>query len=79
MNAEICYVDDTFYPEMATDNIYYINIKPYLHSLPFNEIYKRFLESNIGKRLIDKEAMNYFIYFMKKKIQLSNFMVIKKK
>jgi hypothetical protein len=78
INAEICYVDDTFYPEMANDNIYYINIKPYTHSLPFNEIYKRFLESDIGKRLIDKETMNYFIDFMKKKMHLYNFMVVKK-
>jgi hypothetical protein len=78
MNAEICYVDDTFYPEMANDNIYYINIKPYVHAIPFDEIYKRLFESNIGKRLIDKEAMNYFIDFMKKKIHLYNFTVVKK-
>jgi hypothetical protein len=25
-NAEICFIDDSFYPEMANDNIYYINI-----------------------------------------------------
>jgi hypothetical protein len=31
-NAEICYLDDTFYPEMANDNIYYINVKPYYYS-----------------------------------------------
>ena len=78
MNAEICYVDDTFYPEMANDNIYYINIKPYIHPVPFSEIHKRFLESSIGKHLIDKEAINYFIDFMKKKIHLCNFTISKK-
>ena len=25
-SAEICFLDDTFYPEMANDNIYYINV-----------------------------------------------------
>ena len=70
INAEICYLDDTFYPEMAHDNIYYINIKPYVHDLPFNEMYKRFFESNIGRTLIDKEIMNHFIDFAKKKYKI---------
>ena len=79
INAEICYLDDTFYPEMAHDNIYYINIKPYVHNLSFNDIYKRFIESNIGKTLIDKETMKDFIDFIKKNIKLYNFIVVKKK
>ena len=37
-DAEICFMDDYFYPEMANDNIYYINIKPYYHDLKFEEI-----------------------------------------
>jgi hypothetical protein len=79
MNAEICYVDDTFYPEMANDNIYYINIKPYVHSLPFNEIYKRFLESNIGKKIIEIENREFFTNFMNKNIKKYHFDIIEKK
>jgi len=75
MNAEICYLDDTFYPEMANDNIYYINIKPYVHSLPFNEIYKRFLESGL---LSNKENNDSFIDFMNKEIKKYNFSVLPK-
>jgi hypothetical protein len=78
VNAEICYLDDTFYPEMTNDNIYYINIKPYIHCLPFDVIYKRFLESNIGKTLIGKENMGYFIDFINKYIKLCKFVVLKK-
>ena len=78
INAEICYLDDTFYPEMAHDNIYYINIKPYVHDLPFNEMYKRFFESNIGNTLINREIMNHFIDFMKKNIKKCNFTLVKK-
>jgi hypothetical protein len=76
INSEICYVDDTFYPEMVNDNVYYINIKPYIHDLPFNEIYKRFLEND--KNII-KEKQNEFIEFMNKNIQNYNFTVIPKK
>ena len=78
LNSEICYLDDTFYPEMANDNIYYINIKPYIHSLPFNEIYKRFFESNIGKKIIEIGNRDIFIKFMNKNIKKYNFDIIQK-
>jgi hypothetical protein len=51
-SAEICFLDDTFYPEMVNDNIYYINIKPYYHDLPFDVMMKRFLDSSVGKKLV---------------------------
>ncbi len=73
-NAEIFYLDDTFYPEMSNEHIYYINIKPYIHALPFNEIYKRFLDS----KLIIPNALNEFIDFMNKQIKRYNFKVIQK-
>ena len=52
INAEICFLDDSFYPEMANDNIYYINLKPYIYQLKFSEMIVRFLQCVIGKRLI---------------------------
>jgi hypothetical protein len=79
LNAEICYLDDTFYPEMANDNIYYINIKPYVHSIPFDEIYKRLFESNLlisNKEKIDD--FREFIDFMNKQIKMYNFSVLQK-
>jgi hypothetical protein len=48
-NAEICFLDDTYYPEMVNDHIYYINIKPYYHDLPFETMIERLTESKIGK------------------------------
>jgi len=40
-NAEICYIDDTFYPAMSNDNVYYINVKPYHYDLPFDVLIER--------------------------------------
>jgi len=75
--AEICYLDDTFYPDMVNDNIYYINIKPYIYILPFNEMYKRILENN--SLLINKEkSTNEFMSFMNEEIKKYNFQVIQK-
>jgi hypothetical protein len=52
LNAEICFLDDTFYPGMANDNVYYINVKPYYHDLKFEYMLERFKNSEIGKKII---------------------------
>ena len=75
-DAEICFIDDFFYPEMTHDNIYYINIKPYYHDLEFNEMLLRFKNSEIGKKIIGDELD--FEDLMNKHIKLYNFVVIKK-
>jgi hypothetical protein len=85
VNAEICFLDDNYFPGMANKNIYYINIKPYLYDLQFEEIYKRFLNSEIGKSIlnkikdeINKNKESQFINFMEKNIKMYNFQVIEK-
>ena len=32
----ICYIDDTYYPEMIHEKVYYINIKPYYYIIQIN-------------------------------------------
>jgi len=57
-NAQICFLDDVYHPDMATDNIYYINIKPYTHDLPIDEMISRF--SNAEKKYkIKREFSDY--------------------
>jgi hypothetical protein len=56
-NAEICFLDDTFYPDMANENVYYINIKPYYYDLDFNYIIKKFIESNVYKKIINNDKL----------------------
>lgn len=79
-DAEIFYLDDTFYPEMANENVYYINIKPYIYDLPFSEMHKRFLESNntISNLINTTKLKNEYIEFMNKNIQLYNFKTVDK-
>jgi len=76
-NAEICYLDDMFYPGMVNDNIYYINIKPYIYNLQFDEIYKRFLEHN-SLLTKNQKIHNEFIDFMNEEIGKYNFKIIQK-
>lgn len=44
-NSHICFLDDVFHPAMENDNVYYINIKPYVYDLPFNEMCKRYIQN----------------------------------
>jgi hypothetical protein len=54
--TQICFLDDVYYPGMGKDNIYYINIKPYVYDLTFEEMINRLIKSGIlGKELSGKE------------------------
>lgn len=55
LNAEICFLDDTFYPEMANENVYYINVKPYYYDLKFEDMLEKFINSDVGKKMVDKD------------------------
>jgi len=50
-NTQICFLDDIYHPDMANDNIYYINLKPYTHDLPIDEMVSRFTKSKIGAEM----------------------------
>jgi hypothetical protein len=76
VDAEICFMDDSFYPEMANDNIYYINVKPYYHDVSFEDMLSRFSQSDIGKDLIKNDQD--FNHLMMDHIKLFKYMVVEK-
>lgn len=45
--TEICFIDDMYHPDMTNTKINYINVKPYVYDLEFNEMITRFINSNI--------------------------------
>lgn len=59
LNAEICFLDDSFYPDMTHDNIYYINVKPYYHDLNFDYMINRFEESDEGHKILGNDANDF--------------------
>jgi len=78
IDAEICFMDDSFYPEMAHDNIYYINIKPYYYDLKFDDMISRIVKSNIGKKIIGDDEVE-FKNLMNENIKLFKYLVVEKK
>jgi hypothetical protein len=65
-NSQICFLDDHYYPEMANDNVYYINVKPYIHDLDFNEMIKRFWNSSVREKIFSETGNNKTMNEVKK-------------
>lgn len=65
LNTQICFIDDQYYELMDTDNVYYINIKPYLYSLKNTELIDKYYKY-YGKSIKIPEKIF--------KVELSNLM-----
>jgi hypothetical protein len=79
LNAEICFLDDNYFPGMSNKSVYYINIKPYLHDLKFEEVLRRFMDSEIGEKIIkDEDNLNSFEKHMMSEFKAYNFKCIEK-
>ncbi len=69
-HAEVCFLDDVYYPEMSNKKVFYINLKPYTHDLSINEILKRFMASSEYNKLITQKInfkkcmIDYFNQFL---------------
>jgi hypothetical protein len=72
-DAKICFLDDLQHDEMIHDNVYYINLKPYINTINFNEMVLRLVNSKkplinnlINKYSDKKELINIVIKNMNK-------------
>ena len=64
-NTEICFIDNSFYPEMTNSRVYYIKPLSYTHSLSTNEIITRFSGSSVGKNICPTQnKMSIFCGFL---------------
>lgn len=88
LDAEICFLDDNYFPGMKNKNVYYINVKPYVHDLKFNEVVTRFINNDMSQQLIIEKGpvrhenkqtvLNHFVSYMMKEFKAYNFMCIEK-
>ena len=46
VDTKICFLDDQYHPYMKHNNVYYINIKPYVYEFPFEEMATRYYNSH---------------------------------
>jgi hypothetical protein len=81
-NTEICFLDDQYHPLMEHDNVYYINVKPYSYSLPFNTMANRFYDyeiNNTNSIFKEEEKKEKFIDSIVKYMSLFHYNVFIKK
>lgn len=78
LDAEICFLDDNYFPGMKNKNVYYINVKPYLHDLKFDDMIKRFVDSDVGKQILRDTLKPQFITYMINEFKSYNFVCIDK-
>ena len=45
--TQICFIDDTYYSSMNTQNVFYINVDPYIHNMPPIQVINRLKQSNM--------------------------------
>lgn len=65
-NTEICFIDDQYHPLMNMDNVYYINVKPYIYSMPYEEMAEKYYKRHKDTIKVKKEEfINFIINFMK--------------
>ena len=64
--TEICFIDDVYHPDMNEENVYYINVKPYIYSIQIEVFIKRFLNSKLGKNIDKNHFENYMMREFKK-------------
>jgi len=55
---EICFIDDVMHEGMKHQNVYYINVKPYTHDLPFETMIERFFNSNVREKWLRKKTLD---------------------
>ena len=73
-NTDICFIDDQIHPLMEQDNVYYINVKPYSYSLPFEQMAQRYYDAYIK----DRELKTRFVSNIIASMRQSNFIVTHK-
>ena len=78
-NTQICFLDDTYYPNMKNDNVYYIKVKPYIYDLSFDTLIQRFAKSDIGKKILKtSDETETFVSFMNSYMLQFQFLYVNK-
>jgi len=48
-DVNICFIDDVFHSQMNHDNVVYIQIRPYVYSIPFNKMILKYYTKTTNK------------------------------
>jgi hypothetical protein len=75
-NTQICFIDDSYFPEMVNKNVYYIKIEPYVHTIPYPIMIKRLLSSDVFSALNISMNINEFSRKLAENMQIHGFRAV---
>ena len=73
-DTKICFLDDQYHEEMKSENVYYINVKPYYYNMEFKEMAERYYD-NIK---LTTKSKGEFVSAIVNHMNSTNFKPIKK-
>lgn len=63
--TDICFLDDQYHPHMKNENVYYINVKPYVYQLKYADMAERYYNAfNIRDLFIKSDFIHEITAFM---------------
>jgi hypothetical protein len=77
-DVDLCFIDDVYHAGMVDDNVYYIHVKAYKHSLTLKEMLDKYLKSEIGHKFVPIKKRAEFESSMETEFNKYHYNVIKK-
>jgi hypothetical protein len=77
-STEICFMDDSYYPNMTNENVYYINIKPYFYDLTLDHMLVKLKNSDVCKKFVENEEFEEFKEIMNVEFKRYKYDVVEK-
>ena len=68
-NVEVCFLDDQMHPQMEHEQVYYINVKPYVHHIEAQTMIDRFIQSPALRATIHVGKVDEFRHRIAKSMQ----------
>ena len=68
-NVEVCFLDDQMHSQMEHGQVYYINVKPYVHQLSVQTLVDRFVQSPVLRSTISMGTADDFRHRIAKFMQ----------
>lgn len=68
--TQICFVDDTYYPDMDVKNVFYINVEPYIYYFNAINMFRRIKQSTYYKNYYTHVDENVLVSFLESHLYL---------
>lgn len=76
--TKICFLDDQYHEDMESENVFYINVKPYKYMMSFKEMAERYYDNIIKDLNHSNKSRDEFVSDIVRRMNQTSFNVYKK-